>query len=279
LMKGQVVEVSSEAARPKVSDDECICEKTGQFEVGDAVLFVSSGTIGGEQKVLWMRDSNSSLELAAALKHRLPLVVRFRRPDQRVLEDKLKKKRAWEELMSLRALSTESTNCPRCKVRISRIAGCNHMKCTKCGAHFCYRCGSNIPASDPYSHFTSGRCHTFGGEHVQTTSLPKNLSNESELQVLRRVFAEKEDLVAQFEEREQHHASQHRQSGQHGRVKKDLVNGSFCPSCRQYNDRLNRLNHVRCHACRTSFCHHCKLRIVGIVTLHYRGEKACPQHG
>lgn len=31
--------------------------------------------------------------------------------------------------------------CPRCKVYIQRISGCDHMKCTRCKTKFCYRCG------------------------------------------------------------------------------------------------------------------------------------------
>jgi hypothetical protein len=32
------------------------------------------------------------------------------------------------------------TRCPTCKVGIERISGCNHMKCSQCGTHFCYAC-------------------------------------------------------------------------------------------------------------------------------------------
>lgn len=31
--------------------------------------------------------------------------------------------------------------CPQCKTRISRIDGCNAVKCTQCNHTFCYRCG------------------------------------------------------------------------------------------------------------------------------------------
>ncbi|KAF5894904.1 E3 ubiquitin-protein ligase, partial [Clarias magur] len=31
--------------------------------------------------------------------------------------------------------------CPRCKVHIQRVDGCDHMTCTQCNTNFCYRCG------------------------------------------------------------------------------------------------------------------------------------------
>ena len=34
--------------------------------------------------------------------------------------------------------------CPGCQVWIFKLSGCNHMKCTNCLTHFCYRCGENI---------------------------------------------------------------------------------------------------------------------------------------
>jgi hypothetical protein len=39
------------------------------------------------------------------------------------------------------------------------------------------------------------------------------------------------------------------------------------------------LNQVRCPFCRTSYCHYCSKRIIGSVSEHYRGPRACPQHG
>ncbi|KAF7490847.1 Putative E3 ubiquitin-protein ligase [Sarcoptes scabiei] len=34
--------------------------------------------------------------------------------------------------------------CPRCKIYIQRISGCDHMHCTRCKTDFCYRCGDRI---------------------------------------------------------------------------------------------------------------------------------------
>lgn len=38
-------------------------------------------------------------------------------------------------------------------MKLTASEGCNHMKCSHCQAHFCYRCGQKISASNPYAHF------------------------------------------------------------------------------------------------------------------------------
>jgi hypothetical protein len=34
--------------------------------------------------------------------------------------------------------------CAGCGTRVNKSAGCNHMICSKCQAHFCYRCGQKV---------------------------------------------------------------------------------------------------------------------------------------
>ena len=36
------------------------------------------------------------------------------------------------------------------------------MMCMKCRQHFCYRCATKLPASDPYKHFSTVgiRCYS-----------------------------------------------------------------------------------------------------------------------
>lgn len=34
--------------------------------------------------------------------------------------------------------------CPKCKIFIQRITGCDHMHCARCKTHFCYRCGDRF---------------------------------------------------------------------------------------------------------------------------------------
>lgn len=50
-----------------------------------------------------------------------------------------------EELKSLEMIKRTSKACPSCKGAIERIAGCNHMRCGFCGAHFCWNCNQLVP--------------------------------------------------------------------------------------------------------------------------------------
>ncbi|KZS96148.1 hypothetical protein SISNIDRAFT_477911 [Sistotremastrum niveocremeum HHB9708] len=52
-------------------------------------------------------------------------------------------------------LSESTTPCPGCSVNVEKSMGCNHMTCSKCKQHFCYRCGTKISAANPYAHFSS----------------------------------------------------------------------------------------------------------------------------
>lgn len=50
--------------------------------------------------------------------------------------------RAQDDLMSRKVIDNNTQECPRCKVRVYRNGGCNHMTCT-CGMQFCFTCGGN----------------------------------------------------------------------------------------------------------------------------------------
>ncbi|KAI0042668.1 hypothetical protein FA95DRAFT_1635888 [Auriscalpium vulgare] len=69
----------------------------------------------------------------------------------------------YREDQANRSWLDESTMaCPRCGVHVEKSMGCNHMICAKCKQHFCYRCGSKLSASDPYTHFSArghGNCY------------------------------------------------------------------------------------------------------------------------
>ncbi|KAI5992155.1 hypothetical protein EDD15DRAFT_2168501 [Pisolithus albus] len=52
-------------------------------------------------------------------------------------------------------LESSTTECPGCALRVEKSMGCNHMTCSKCKTHFCYRCGNRISAKDPYQHFST----------------------------------------------------------------------------------------------------------------------------
>lgn len=69
---------------------------------------------------------------------------------------------AFEEERALRAwLDANATECPGCAAWVNKSEGCSHMTCSKCGSHFCYRCGQSLRPSDPYKHYNTpgGRCY------------------------------------------------------------------------------------------------------------------------
>ncbi|CDW84403.1 ibr domain containing protein [Stylonychia lemnae] len=45
--------------------------------------------------------------------------------------------------------NTDFQNCPKCRVRVEKVSGCNHMTCAQCSFKWCWICG----ASAGYGHF------------------------------------------------------------------------------------------------------------------------------
>jgi len=273
--KSLALQLSPGGNLPKVDAAGYVVEEFETMHEGDEIVSVSTGTLENiaGQTVIWSKTENFAEELEAALDTRPPLVVRFQAPKASDAQMRMRQKRAMEELMTLRALKKDSQSCPKCKVRINRSQGCNHMQCTTCGTHFCYRCGAWMNPADPYSHFKTSGCTTFDTEEVQRMTQEQRRGGvDAELAELRRQFGRQEELFAQFEARQLGVPIRRRRLEHH----KD---DSPCPTCRQWNHRSGTLNHVRCQYCRSSYCHCCKKRIEGVVTNHFRGDGACPQHG
>ncbi|KAI9216457.1 hypothetical protein BC828DRAFT_393528 [Blastocladiella britannica] len=57
------------------------------------------------------------------------------------------------EMASKEWVAKFTQKCPRCLVAVDRYSGCSHMQCSRCDAHFCYVCGVELDAGDPYLHF------------------------------------------------------------------------------------------------------------------------------
>ncbi|CAE7213064.1 Rnf14 [Symbiodinium sp. CCMP2592] len=207
-----------------------------------------------------------------------PVSIRLVRTRADAAMERRRQRRLMEELLTLREIARESQPCPVCKVRVHRTAGCNHMHCTQCRAHFCYRCGAQMDSEDPYAHFKTGKCTTFDDEEVRRIAAQERQPGfvDHELQRLRDEFGEQRELFAQFQ---QAHGIQAPNTGGRGTVAARRRMGDVpCPSCGQWNGRVGNLNHIRCGMCRNSFCGHCRRRIQGVISHHYRGENACPQH-
>uniref|UniRef100_A0ACD5YY81 Uncharacterized protein n=1 Tax=Avena sativa TaxID=4498 RepID=A0ACD5YY81_AVESA len=87
----------------------------------------------------------------------------------RILEERLKSKKLQsdqkkiDEARSLQTIMRDAKQCPRCKMAISKIEGCNKMTCSNCGHYFCYVCNSAIAG---YDHFRSGACRLFSWDDI-----------------------------------------------------------------------------------------------------------------
>ncbi|KAF5377545.1 hypothetical protein D9615_005197 [Tricholomella constricta] len=66
-----------------------------------------------------------------------------------------------EEQANKEWLEASTMACPGCEVHVEKSLGCNHMTCTKCRQHFCYRCGTKLAGKDPYRHYSTvgDRCY------------------------------------------------------------------------------------------------------------------------
>ncbi|KAA1094333.1 translation termination inhibitor protein itt1 [Puccinia graminis f. sp. tritici] len=51
--------------------------------------------------------------------------------------------------------TAHTTTCVTCFIPVEKSEGCNHMICTKCQTHFCFRCGLKLSPTQPYLHFST----------------------------------------------------------------------------------------------------------------------------
>ncbi|KAF0892231.1 hypothetical protein E2562_014821 [Oryza meyeriana var. granulata] len=146
-----------------------------------------------------------------------------------------------DELRSIKAIMKDSKMCPRCKMAIYKIEGCNKMSCCNCGQYFCYQCNSAI---DGYEHFR-GSCVLFPQEELVRWEMQMN--PRAQRQAVAQVQAE---MFRQY--------------------------AHPCPTCRQPCPKVGNNNHVFCWACQKHFCALCR-KTVHKTSQHF-GPKGCKQH-
>jgi len=177
-------------------------------------------------------------------------------------EEALKLKRMLEAAKSEAEVSRTSQFCPGCSAAISRTRGCNKMKCAYCLTTFCYKCCKVI---HDYSHFGADSCPLFDEEEIQRW--------ENAMRGWPDVMVER--LGGGVVRREGHGAAgegrRRRAAGEEGPVVPN------CPRCGRQNPKEDRNNHVRCAACRGSYCLHCG-KPVEKFGEHFNKARGCPQH-
>jgi len=277
LARGYVIEIA--AGEPPLAADVTghLTEERGKGKIGDQIMSVSQPGPDKHRK-LWVEGEDAVEALGAALAVPPPLQVRCRAPNAGV-EERSRSRRVLEELLSLRALAKDSQQCPSCHATIQRSEGCNHMTCSNCRTHFCYRCGKTLDPEDPYAHFRNSACPTFDNAEVERMREEERRvaaggpGQDRELERLQRQFGNQQELFAAFQAG---HGNQQRR--RLGRAERLAAGETMCPTCGHWNGRTGGMNNCRCPYCRTPYCHHCHKRIQGVISLHYTGAQACPRH-
>ncbi|XP_047069314.1 E3 ubiquitin-protein ligase RNF14-like [Lolium rigidum] len=174
----------------------------------------------------------------------------------RMLEERLKSRKLQsdqkkiDEARSLQTIMRDAKQCPRCKIAISKIEGCNKMSCTNCGHYFCYQCNSEISGYDHFS-YRLGACQLFPQEEIDRWEAQMNPGR-------RRVQQQVDAPVpapAPVPEVRYYYP---------------------CPTCGKQRAKIGNNNHIRCSSCRTHFCALCR-KTVDKTSRHF-GPRGCKQH-
>jgi hypothetical protein len=69
-----------------------------------------------------------------------------------------------EDLLS----DAKQQTCPGCHVRTTKDNGCNHLKCTQCGADWCWQCRQTMRLDDVTDHYRLSMTCTLVGYNEET---------------------------------------------------------------------------------------------------------------
>ncbi|KAI3851037.1 hypothetical protein MKX03_014462 [Papaver bracteatum] len=138
--------------------------------------------------------------------------------------------------------------CPKCSMAIFRSTGCNHMHCSSCKQHFCYKCGKK------YEKGQSLCCGYFDFD-VETKRV---------------------ELRERHEEAERRRRRHERRVQNQLRIEDPANHVQRCPICSQKIAKVENNNHIFCWSCQQDYCYLCR-RIVKRSSEHY-GPKGCKQH-
>lgn len=62
-----------------------------------------------------------------------------------------------------KALTSTTRPCAHCNVRTNKAGGCDHIRCSSCGGHWCWRCLQKLDENNPYNHQCLGEQVVEGG--------------------------------------------------------------------------------------------------------------------
>ena len=147
-----------------------------------------------------------------------------------------------DEVCTIKEILKDAKQCPRCKMAISKIDGCNKMTCWNCGEFFCYQCNAAISG---YDHF-KGDCVVF--DQVEIDRLQTHMNQRLHRLVIGRVQAA---LFARG------HAYP-------------------CPTCGQAIRKIGNNNHLYCWSCNQHCCALCRTSFQK-MSQHF-GPAGCKQH-
>eukprot|EP00386_Alphamonas_edax_P008966 GDKI01029454.1.p1 GENE.GDKI01029454.1~~GDKI01029454.1.p1 ORF type:complete len:176 (-),score=24.55 GDKI01029454.1:63-590(-) len=158
--------------------------------------------------------------------------------------------------------------CPKCKVVVERVAGCNKMTCSRCGAFFCWLCNKQIQG---YDHFKTP-CG-------MNSRLQKNLAEMAMLLTDEKTVLNpdhKSDLELQeaggFIPNDDSHKPKYKLT--------HWKNSKKCPFCKCTVEKKSTDNNLLCFVCGNHFCFVCNKGLKkGDMGGHFGGTCAKPVVG
>lgn len=69
-------------------------------------------------------------------------------------------------LVSKKWIINHTNKCPSCNTAIQKNGGCNHIHCTECKTHFCWKCGVIYDQSEIYKHNSIGCKETVKSQKI-----------------------------------------------------------------------------------------------------------------
>ncbi|KAI3887427.1 hypothetical protein MKW92_050813 [Papaver armeniacum] len=184
-------------------------------------------------------------------------LLRNRQPGMKTTSQQRKELDMINQLLNEKEIKRIAKKCPNCSMAISRISGCNHMRCTKCKTEFCYKCG------DAYYTGYCMNCTAFDHDTFhqvrQETRLRQERQREAQMREREAIRLQKEQLMLNQK-----------------RAEDPAYHPHPCPICRQMNAKVENNNHICCWSCQKHYCYLCR-KIVQRSSQHY-GPKGCKQH-